>query len=295
MDFTNYKKEILKIGKKFLNQKLKEKIDLKFYANSLKKIFESTENGKMLRSGLFLETVEILSEKKVTESEYKIALAIEILQTSLLIHDDIMDKSLLRRRKPSIVAQYLKDSKNQELANSLAICNGDVGFFIAWEILSDIPNLNLKILQIFAKEFGLVCIAQMTDVDPSKKSGEEILNLYRYKTARYSFLLPLTLAATLVNQKSEDLEEIGENIGILFQIRDDWLDINGDPEKTGKQSTDIEDQKQTLALKNGAEEANLLSLKIETETLDLIDKRIKHPKLNRLLVEIMYYNKLRES
>lgn len=298
MQFTNYKTEVLETADKFFADKLKEKVGLKFYKDSLTKIFDSTQDGKMIRSGLFLETFEILSGKKPGISEFKIALAIEIFQTSLLIHDDIMDNSMLRRGKPSIFAQFLKEMQDKERASSLSICNGDLGFFLGFEILSEIPLLNIEILQKFSKEFGLVCIAQMSDIDPSKKSEKEIINLYRYKTAHYSFSLPLSLAAIHSGKTSDSkgLEEIGENIGILFQIRDDFLDNFGDPQKTGKPiGTDLKEKKQTLHSLLGEKKVSKLIQKIEIETLGLIDKYLKEPKLKRLLVEIIYFNNLREA
>jgi len=100
----------------------------------------------------------------------------------------------------------------------------------------------------------IVGTAQMDDVAwgssinlPEKK---QILELYKHKTGRYTFSLPLAAGAILAGQENntiQELMELGENLGILFQIRDDELGLVGDEKKLGKPvGSDIKEGKKTL-------------------------------------------------
>ena len=81
-------------------------------------------------------------------------------------------------------------------------------------------------------------------------SEDDILSVYRYKTARYTFSLPLVAGAKLARASDTDLavlDSLGEDIGIMFQIRDDELNLLGDPQITGKsKGSDVREHKQTL-------------------------------------------------
>jgi geranylgeranyl diphosphate synthase type I len=149
-----------------------------------------------------------------------------------------------------------------------------VGFFLAFEMLSRLtsapgpggagsrrgsaaaapPERAWKILGLWAKELTAVGLAQMEDVAlgaSSRTGGEkEILNLYRYKTARYTFSIPLATGAIAAGRGPETvsgLEELGEDLGILFQMKDDEIGIFGEEAEIGKPpGSDIEEGKQTL-------------------------------------------------
>jgi geranylgeranyl pyrophosphate synthase len=89
-----------------------------------------------------------------------------------------------------------------------------------------------RIIRLVSKEYESVCIAQMTDVSKSAKTKEDILRLYTYKTARYTFSVPLAVGAMLAKASDKiinDFLELGETIGILFQIQDDKLDSETNP------------------------------------------------------------------
>ncbi len=189
--------------------------------------------------------------------------AMELIQSGLLIHDDIMDRDLLRRGKATIFQQYAeaasRDGRSdaRHLGESLGICAGDVAFFLAFELLSTIhadPVVVVRATALCSRELAAVGIAQMQDVSwgasESAVEEDDILRLYTYKTSRYTFSVPLMVGALLAGAEERQialLERIGENLGILFQIRDDELGLFGDERELGKPvGSDVREGKKTL-------------------------------------------------
>jgi geranylgeranyl diphosphate synthase type I len=206
-----------------------------------------------------------------------VAAAYELIHSSLLVHDDIMDRDRLRRGAPTIFRQYEELGEREGVAEpghfgtSLGICAGDVGFFLAFEMLSGIgsgvspgagPGAVVneagdrvpRILRLWAKELTPVGLAQMEDVAfgvSSRVPGEEeVLSLYRHKTARYTFSLPLATGAIAAGSDRgtvQRLEELGEHLGILFQMKDDEIGFYGDEAEIGKPpGSDVKEGKKTL-------------------------------------------------
>jgi len=258
-----YKKKVINI---LLNLFDKDPINLKLInawgKDVIERFKEFSTNGKLLRGSLILLSSDMYSKKNVSGST-EAAAAIELIHSSLLIHDDIMDRDRLRRGKPTIHHQYETlyphDNKGEALhfGESMAICSGDIGFFIAFYVLSTIPtdsSLINKILKLWSTEFAYVGAAQMDDmyfeVIDSEISDDKILNMYKYKTSRYTFSLPMVTGAVLAEAPENDinkLKDLGEKIGIIFQIKDDELGLFGSEEKTGKPTgSDIQEGKNTL-------------------------------------------------
>jgi geranylgeranyl diphosphate synthase type I len=143
------------------------------------------------------------------------------------------------------------------LGESLGICAGDTAFFLAFQLLSSprIPPADSgEIMRLWFQEITQVCVAQMQDVlwgsTDQKISEEQILELYRYKTARYTFSLPLVSGAVLAHAPAEmrrELDVLGEYLGLIFQIKDDELGIYASEEHLGKPiGSDIREGKKTL-------------------------------------------------
>jgi geranylgeranyl diphosphate synthase type I len=187
----------------------------------------------------------------------------ELFQSALLVHDDIMDRDTTRRGLSSLFFQYAQLADRQglnqsyHLGESLGICAGDVTFFIAFEILAGLDvdsDMYRRILALAAREIGYVGVAQMQDVyngaSSQRVTDADILRLYLYKTGRYTFSLPLMLGGILADRPDSDislLEKLGESIGIVFQIRDDELGLFGNEAETGKPvGSDIREGKKTL-------------------------------------------------
>jgi geranylgeranyl diphosphate synthase type I len=135
----------------------------------------------------------------------------------------------------------------------MGICVGDTAIFMAYDCLSQ-ASTDRYLSALFSKELHLVGIGEMIDVhmaaSSSDPSTEEITDMYRYKTARYTFSLPFMIGAKLAQADEEiitALETFGENAGILFQIRDDSLGLVGDEKDTGKPvGADIKENKKTV-------------------------------------------------
>ncbi|THB64931.1 MAG: polyprenyl synthetase family protein [Spirochaetaceae bacterium] len=228
------------------------------------RILEYTLRGKMIRGSLVFIGAELSGKSGANYAALaKTAVAMELMQSFLLIHDDIMDNDDIRRGKPAVHAQYRNLAVQQQWndANhsgiSMGICAGDVAGFWAMAVLAglDLPEKVYRlVLQTMTREIILVGTAQMQDVahgvSPDEPSLEAIMSVYRYKTGRYTFSLPLMLGWIIAGGNSElldDLASLGEVMGIIFQIRDDYLGLFGNTDETGKPITsDVSENKKTL-------------------------------------------------
>jgi geranylgeranyl diphosphate synthase type I len=218
--------------------------------------FAST--GKMIRGNCLLVSFIICGGTN-KETAITAAVAIELIHASLLIHDDIMDNDQFRRGEDSLFRQYQKLVKkkgiknHEELGKSLAMCVGDIGFFLAIELLNNIAvteQTKQKLIRKVSTELPLVGLGQMQDlINLRELSEESILQTYRYKTARYTFSLPFALGALLAQKEQyvEQFEKFGEILGIIFQLKDDELGMFGKEEEIGKKvGSDIREGKKTL-------------------------------------------------
>jgi len=230
-----------------------------------RRLADFASRGKMVRGGLLLLGREMLAPigKREPRAAIQAAAALEILHSSLLIHDDIMDDDRIRRGALTVFAQYEQAAERAGAANperigrSMGICAGDVGFFIAWGILSRLrvnPMLRASLLSLVARELAYVGLAQMRDVSVGSlgkpPTPNDIMRLYLYKTARYSFSLPLMSGAMLAGAGARTIERLGalgERIGIVFQMRDDDLGLFSAERRTGKPiGSDIREGRMTL-------------------------------------------------
>jgi geranylgeranyl diphosphate synthase, type I len=225
------------------------------------RLAEFATGGKMIRGGLVCYASSFRSCD--ARASVTVAAAMELFQSALLIHDDIMDRDTHRRGRPSVYHQYEEraraDGRREpaHLGTSLGICAGDIAFFIAFEILAEADvsaEVRARLVSLFARELSLVGVAQMVDMDAAAteraQTTEEILRLYLYKTGRYTFSLPLLAGACLCGldtERSGELERTGEDLGMLFQIKDDELGLFGDAADTGKPvGSDIREGKKTI-------------------------------------------------
>jgi geranylgeranyl diphosphate synthase, type I len=235
------------------------------------RLVEFTLGGKMLRGCLVHLGWSLGGDGSGEQSAEEAAsvaaagAAMELFQSGLLVHDDIMDRDLVRRGQPSIFQQYAQKAAREghadpaHVGQALGICAGDVACFMAFELLARVrapaPVLG-EVLALCARELSAVGIAQMQDVAwGASKDGvnvDDILRMYRYKTGRYSFSLPLRTGALIAGARrdlQEKLETFGESVGLLFQIRDDQLGLFGDERELGKPvGSDIREGKKTILM-----------------------------------------------
>jgi geranylgeranyl diphosphate synthase, type I len=244
----------------------------------LERIAEFCGRGKMIRGCLVFLGADSARGRSAAADEGAAttdiglaAAAMELFQAGLLAHDDIMDRDELRRGAPTIHARYAMEARSRSettdealhVGESLAICLGDLCYFEGFAALTRALNGNPRygeIVGLCASGLGEVAVAQMTDVAWGAGSAEvpeeEILAMYRGKTAHYSFSLPLAVGALAAAGGAAHgvgadivgrLYELGEKLGVLFQIRDDELGLFGSPESTGKApGSDLREGKKTL-------------------------------------------------
>lgn len=174
---------------------------------------------------------------------YNAAIGIETFHNFTLLHDDLMDKSPLRRGKPTV---YCKWDENT------AILSGDTMFAMAWQYFLKQPHARLQeILQCFNQTAIEVCEGQQYDMNFESRddiSIEDYMMMIRLKTA---VLLAgaLKIGALYANAPLEDIDNLynfGIHLGLAFQLQDDLLDGYGDVAVFGKQTgQDIRDNKKT--------------------------------------------------
>lgn len=198
-----------------------------------------TLNGKLLR-GMLVLLINKMKGGQIDEKVLNVAVAMELTHSGLLIHDDIMDKDVIRRGHPTIQITF---------SQSMAICAGDWLFYKAIELLE-----NIELVKVLSNGVELAIKGQVWDVFYSEAKNElsqlTILDIYRNKTAFYSFSLPFKLGVMLqkgTHAKLNVLNNLGEYLGLIFQIKDDELGIFGDEKITGKKAgSDIRENKKTL-------------------------------------------------
>ena len=200
--------------------------------------------GKRFRPLLTLLAASIYSDH--WENAVKPAMAVEVFHNFTLMHDDIMDQAPLRRGKPTVHEKWNANT---------AILSGDVMLIRAYDLLLDIPAEKLRrVLERFNKTAAEVCEGQQLDMNFETRwdvTEEEYLGMIRLKT---SVLLgfALELGGIIGGADEESIQLLysaGENMGIGFQLKDDLLDVYGDPDKFGKQvGGDIISNKKTFLL-----------------------------------------------
>ena len=233
--------------------KVPERIDLedtKWGEDTVNRILDLAKAGKMIRGSLLLDATEAMGGDREKALDY--ALAVEIIHTGLLIHDDIIDGDSRRRGEDAIHIQYMNKFKeiSEDAAEDLAICAGDVCFFLAMNIASNHEG-DTRILKLFSGVFSRVGTGQIRDIESSERgtpmSVEDTLDFYRNKTACYTFSLPLRTASIIARGRdSEALDSIGREIGVLYQIKDDELDFRPQKESGKPQLSDLKEGKNTI-------------------------------------------------
>lgn len=228
----------------------------------LEQLAEFTCRGKMIRGSL-VSVGAGLVDGSVCDASLPLGAAMELLQSALLIHDDIMDRDTVRRGKKTLHTLFSEDAARDgildaaHLGESLGICLGDISFFLAFDLVGEAGRLSGKdrdVNHLCSKEMSVVGSAQMLDVSWGSCWGDpgisDVLNLYRYKTGRYTFSLPLSAGALVAGANEEMrrcLERFGELVGIIFQIRDDELGLFASEDVLGKPvGSDIAEGKRTI-------------------------------------------------
>lgn len=208
--------------------------------------------GKRIRPVMCLMGNELFDD--IHPDSFELATAIELFHNFTLIHDDIMDEAPLRRGMETVHMKY---------GLSTALLAGDVMLIKAYDYLNKIqPQYLHRIIYLFNKTAREVCEGQQMDMDFEQSSSvslDDYINMISLKT---SVLLAASLEmGAIIGGASEGnckhLYEFGKNLGIAFQVQDDYLDAFGDPEKFGKDvGGDIRQNKKTFLMLHALEVAN---------------------------------------
>lgn len=186
--------------------------------------------GKRLRPVLTLMTADFFSEDY--REAMNAALAIELFHNFSLIHDDIMDNAPLRRGKETV---------HEKWDINTGILSGDVMLILAYQLFEVYePPLFRELAKLFSKTAIEVCEGQQYDVDFETRDDvtiSEYINMIDYKTAVLmgAAMKMGAIVARVSESCKESIYQFGRNLGIAFQLQDDYLDVFGNPETFGKQ------------------------------------------------------------
>lgn len=260
--------------------------------------------GKRIRPVLTLIAADIFS------GDYKkalpAALAVEVFHNFTLVHDDIMDDAPLRRGHETV---------HEKWDINTGILSGDAMLILAYQHFENYePEVFQKLAQLFSKTALEVCDGQQLDVDFETRNDVTIDEYIKMITLKTSVLVAAALKMGAIVAKADEKEaqhlyNYGLNLGIAFQLQDDYLDTYGDPETFGKQvGGDIIENKKTylylkaLEVANNADRENLIALYNEKQknitekisTVSAIFSKNNIPNYTHELIEY-YTNKSFES
>ncbi len=273
MDILHYQKEFLSY------------LESKDWIHEPKNLYEPIDyilklGGKRIRPVLTLIASDIFSDdfKKALPA----ALAVEVFHNFTLIHDDIMDAAPLRRGKATV---------HEKWDTNTGILSGDAMLILAYQYFENYePIVFQKLAKLFGKTALEVCDGQQLDVDFETRNDvtiPEYIHMIRLKT---SVLVAAALKmGAIVAEANDDnanlIYDFGLNLGLAFQLQDDYLDTFGNPETFGKQiGGDIIENKKTYLYLKALEVANkddkgklkyLYKKKLKENTVKIADiKRI---------------------
>lgn len=198
--------------------------------------------GKRLRPILTLMTSEIFDSDYV--KSLNAALSVEVFHNFSLVHDDIMDDAPLRRGKETV---------HEKWGINTGILSGDAMLIMAYQLFEGYDNQTFRALaELFSKTALEVCEGQQYDVDFETRNDvniSEYLKMIEYKTAvLVGAAMKMGAIVAQASEKDQNsIYEFGKNLGIAFQLQDDYLDAFGDPKTFGKQvGGDIIENKKTI-------------------------------------------------
>ncbi|MGJ8744096.1 polyprenyl synthetase family protein [Polaribacter sp.] len=208
--------------------------------------------GKRMRPILTLMAADIFSNEY--QKAMPAALAIEVFHNFTLIHDDIMDAAPLRRGQETV---------HEKWDTNTGILSGDAMLILAYQYFENYePVVFQKLAQLFSKTALEVCDGQQLDVDFETRNDvtiDEYINMIRLKTSVLvaAALKMGAIVAETTEENAHLIYDFGLNLGLAFQLQDDYLDTFGDPETFGKQiGGDIIENKKTFLYLKALEISN---------------------------------------
>jgi geranylgeranyl diphosphate synthase, type II len=226
-------------------------------------IEESTVGGKRFRPTLVIDTHRALGGDAMDEA-VATGTAVELLHTSFLLHDDVIDGDTVRRGRPNLIGALADDARRDGLehdealawSRSAAILAGDLLLHSAQAMIArldlDMYRRN-RLLDLFEESVFVTAAGELLDVAFSRGVSEptaaEVLAMTGWKTAHYSFEAPLAAGAILAGASDATIATLtryGRLLGLAFQLRDDLLGVFGSEGLTGKSTvSDLRGTKMT--------------------------------------------------
>lgn len=218
---------------------------------STEKLFHA--GGKRIRPYVTLLGYQAYANHADVAAVIPAAAAQEILHLAMLIHDDIIDRDQIRYGIKNVSGQYYetyadvlqKDKDKRHFADSAAMLSGDLLLSDAYRLVSEClvePSAILAAQGVLNEAVFTVIGGELLDTESSfiDRTLVRPLDIARFKTASYSFVSPLIMGARLAgapDTEIEKLRDIGQTIGVAYQLQDDLLGMFGESEITGKSTT----------------------------------------------------------
>ena len=221
--------------------------------------------GKRLRPFMVLLAYDAYAPQSTIESVLPAAAAQELLHLAMLIHDDIIDRDLIRYGIANVAGSYRKfysaftqdELEIEHFSTSAALLAGDALIADAHALLrrSGQPRpLIDQAADIMTRSIFDVIGGELLDTETGLLPDHSFdpMVIAEFKTSSYSFIGPLTTGAVLANAPEADiqlLQQFGRHLGIAYQLYDDLLGVFGDEAKTGKSTTtDLREGKRTFMI-----------------------------------------------
>jgi geranylgeranyl diphosphate synthase, type I len=219
--------------------------------------------GKRFRALLVLGGYHLATGKD-PKPALSAAAALEHFQSWMLIHDDIIDHSEVRRGGPTVhrwlAGKHRAEGRlgsSEEYGSGIGITLGDLEEPYTVEALLGSPApaaARLAALAEYIRMTRLTAYGQLLDIrngtlPPTRVTEQDVLDVHRLKSAIYTVVSPLRIGSLLGGTPASrlgDLEAFGTDIGIAFQLRDDVLGAGFDADESGKSSNDLQEGKRTL-------------------------------------------------
>lgn len=241
--------------------------------------------GKRIRAALMYYSYIAFGGKEKKEM-IKASASIELIQSFLLMHDDIIDRDDIRRGGPTAHIYYTLLSKqdypknpltHEHFGSSMSMLTGDILYSVAGQVIANSkfkPILRLRAMRRMNQMVHKVVYGEMLDVLSSIRKDfteKDLLKIHEYKTSSYTFEGPIHLGAILAGAEKKDLIKLSKYaipLGIAFQLQDDILGMFGDEKKLGKPvGSDLKEGKKTLLIIKALEKATKSQKKIINSAL----------------------------
>ncbi|GAB4086277.1 polyprenyl synthetase family protein [Myceligenerans cantabricum] len=241
------------------------------YARLWRRLERASRGGKRLRPRLLLDAHQAFGAP-CPDDATTAAAAFELLHTALLLHDDIIDRDLRRRGRPTVAAEFAADASAAGLSpdgasdwgEASGILGGDLLLGAAHALVARVgPERRAGLADIVDESLFRAAAGEHDDVafglGAASATPDRVVRMMENKTACYSFAAPLRAGAALAGAgagASAELERVGIALGVLYQLRDDLIGVFGDSRRTGKSATgDLRQGKRTLLVAFAEEHA----------------------------------------